>query len=98
MSDPLENIRRNTLPLMKRIQDALNKHDGKPAEPEIDVVVENHGSILLVRSQTEIADLWIDTNISDESQWYGEALVVEPRYIEPIIQGMREEGLNVLVS
>lgn len=61
-----------------------------------DVTVENHGSIYLVRPRTTQAQAWIDDNVQGYyAYWIGDTLIVEHRYIEALVAGMREEGLNV---
>jgi hypothetical protein len=45
-----------------------------------DVNVMNHGSLFLFQPRSDEAKSWLDENVSTESQWFGEALVVEPRY------------------
>lgn len=60
-----------------------------------DVTIANHGSIVLVTPMTKAAKKWIDANVSDESQWFGKSLVVEPRYVENLVEGMQGEGLTV---
>jgi hypothetical protein len=65
------------------------------AKHTADLRVENHGSIVLVRPLSERAQLWLDEHIGDESRWFAGALVVEPRYVAPLVEGMQEEGLEV---
>lgn len=60
-----------------------------------DIMVQNHGSIVLVYPVSSEAREWIEQNVSDESQWFGGGLVVEPRYVENLIQGMLNDGLVV---
>jgi hypothetical protein len=60
-----------------------------------DVLVENHGSLYLMRPQTDSAQEWIDEHIPEDAQWFGGALVVEPRYVEDIAHGMMEYGLRL---
>lgn len=61
-----------------------------------DVVVENHGSIVLLRPNTPEASAWIDENCATESwQFLGTALAVEPRCVEPIVEGLQAEGFTV---
>lgn len=62
----------------------------------VDVRVENHGSIVLLRPISDLADVWIDEHIDDEAQRYSGAIVVEPRYVDDIISGMEEGGLTVV--
>ena len=61
----------------------------------MDVRIENHGSLFLVHPLTPCATQWIQENILEESQSFGDALVVEPRYIEVLVQGMVNDGLEV---
>lgn len=60
-----------------------------------DVEVRNEGSIFLFVPLTEDANAWIEANIGDEAQFFGNALVVEHRYAENIAHGMQEGGLVV---
>ena len=52
--------------------------------------VENHGTIVLVRPLTVDVERWLEEHT--EGMWFGGALVVEPRYVEPLVLGMIEEG------
>ena len=60
-----------------------------------DVKIENHGSLVLLRPLTEAASDWLDENISEDAQHFGAAVVVEPRYVEAIVEGMQNDGLEV---
>jgi len=60
-----------------------------------DVNIENHGSLVLIRPLTEAASDWLDENISEDAQRFGGAVVVEPRYVEAIVEGMQNDGLEV---
>jgi hypothetical protein len=37
----------------------------------------------------------VDENVSDEAQFFGGSLMVEPRYAENLVQGMLNDGLEV---
>ena len=69
-------------------------HNGR-RRPAIDVHIVNHGSIILCHLYTPTAELWVEKNVSAEAQFFGTALVVEPRYVAALIAGMREAGLEV---
>jgi len=60
-----------------------------------DVNIESHGSLVLIRPLTEAASDWLDENISEDAQHFGGAVVVEPRYVEAIVEGMQNDGLEV---
>ncbi len=42
------------------------------------------------------ASTWLDEHVTTPEQlWYAGALVAEPRYVEDLIEGMRDDGLEV---
>lgn len=62
----------------------------------LDVRIENHGSLYLLRPISALARQWLIDNVgtpNDEVQWFGGALVVEPRYVSDILVGVRAAGL-----
>jgi hypothetical protein len=44
---------------------------------------------------TPEASAWVEENVTAEAQFFGTALVVEPRYVADLIHGMHEAGLEV---
>jgi hypothetical protein len=69
-------------------------HSGK-IKP--DFVVENHGSIFLLRPLTPMARSWVDEHIGNNGfQPYYPTVVVEPRYIADIAHGAQADGLVVV--
>jgi len=65
-------------------------------ERKIDVRVENHGTIFMIRPQTKAAEAWIEANVQTEGwQWMGKGLGVDHRYAENLVAGMIENGLVV---
>lgn len=62
---------------------------------EVDIVVEDHGSICLVRPITVTGQDWTDGNIDPEAQVFGGAVVVEPRYLADLVAGMQDYGLRI---
>ena len=57
-----------------------------------DVLIENHGSIALVTPMTPEANQWVDENVPLESwQWLGCSFACEPRCLDHLVEGMREE-------
>jgi hypothetical protein len=61
----------------------------------MDVHIVNHHSIVLFHLTTPEASAWVEENVTAEAQFFGTALVVEPRYVAALIRGMREDGLEV---
>lgn len=57
-----------------------------------DFKLENHGSIVLVQPLSPACRSWLLLHVPD-GMWWGGCLVVEPRYLETVLQGMLDEGL-----
>lgn len=64
------------------------------SKPTADFTVENHGSIVLLRPNTEAAREWLDEHISDDAQTFGNAIAIEPRYVGDILYGIEGDGLT----
>jgi len=62
-------------------------------KPTPDVLVNNAGTLFLFCPLTFKAKEWIDQNVQDDAQWFGQALVVENRYAWGLAEGMLSEGL-----
>jgi hypothetical protein len=54
--------------------------------------IENHGSIVLIRPLTDDVSDWLDEHVDPDAQWFGGALACEPRYVEPLVTALIEEG------
>ena len=64
--------------------------------PNIDVQVENEGSIFMFHVLTDAAREWVNENVGLESwQWLGNAFTVEHRYAQDLAEGMQDDGLTV---
>jgi hypothetical protein len=57
----------------------------------------HHGSITVLLPLTEAAQAWVDEHIAqnDETQYWGGGIVIEPRYVQPILAAIVAEGLEV---
>jgi hypothetical protein len=67
-----------------------------PAVTSPDFKLENHGSLFLLRPLNSAANGWMQDHLpvdSPETQFWGEAIVIEPRYLEPIVDGILADGL-----
>lgn len=70
----------------------------KSLRTELDFKLENHGSLFLLRPLNSVAKDWMDEHLpmdSPETQFWGDAIVIEPRYVPDIVFGARGEGLVV---
>lgn len=62
-----------------------------------DVVVTNHGSVVMIRPETPAAQEWVDANLELEGwQWLGGGFACEPRMVEGLVDGMQGDGLVVV--
>jgi hypothetical protein len=62
----------------------------------MDILVENHGSIVLLRPVSDAGREWLDDNISSDAQRLGDAVACEPRYVRDIADGAQNDGLVVV--
>jgi hypothetical protein len=62
-----------------------------------DFTIRDEGSILLLTPHTEAARAWVSEHIGADNgyQPYWPTVLLEPRYFEPIYQGLTRSGLSV---
>jgi hypothetical protein len=62
-----------------------------------DFTIRNEGSILLLTPHTEVAHNWINEHIGRDNgfQPYYPTVVIEPRYVIAILEGIRVAGLEI---
>ena len=61
-----------------------------------DFEVQNEGSIYLLRPLTDNASNWIANHIPDDAQTWGQSIIIEHRYIADIVNGIIDDGLEVI--
>ena len=59
---------------------------------DLDFELQDEGSIVLLRPLTVAATHWVMDNIGEEAQWFGRAVVIEPRYLGNILEGVTADG------
>jgi hypothetical protein len=67
-----------------------------PAQSVPDFALANHGSLFLLRPLNSLAKNWMNDHLpmdSEETQFWGDAIVLEPRYVSPIVDGIVADGL-----
>jgi hypothetical protein len=67
-------------------------------KPSFDFTFENHGSICLLRPLNDSARAWMDEHLpmdTPETQFWGDAIVIEPRYAADVLRGISNDGLSV---
>lgn len=63
-----------------------------------DFLAVDHGSIWLLNALTPAANVWVEEHIPSEATRWGAwpgALVIEHRYVLPILDGIEDDGLDV---
>lgn len=66
---------------------------GNNSEP--DFICQNHGSIFLLIPRSAPATTWIEENLPSDRMTFGDGVVVEPRYVWAILEGIQSDGLAV---
>ena len=70
----------------------------KSSSTEFDFKLENHGSLFLLCPLSTLAREWMNEHLpvgNPETQFFAGAIVVEPCYIGPIVEGIVGDGLVV---
>jgi hypothetical protein len=68
----------------------------KSSTTELDFRLENHGSLFLLLPLTQAAKNWMGEHLpmdNPETQFWGDAIVIEPRYVTSIVDGILGDGL-----
>jgi hypothetical protein len=64
-------------------------------EPPVDFTIADHGTIVLLRSNTEAAEEWAAEHLPSDAQHFGGGVAVEPRYVADILTGIQKAGLSI---
>jgi hypothetical protein len=62
---------------------------------QIDFEVSGGGSVYLLHPLTRAARAWVSEHLPEDATWFCGAVVVEHRYIGPIVGGAIGDGLVV---
>jgi hypothetical protein len=68
----------------------------KSLRTELDFQLENHGSLFLLRALSSAAKDWMGEHLpidNPETQFWGDSIVIEPRYVAPIVDGILADRL-----
>lgn len=60
-----------------------------------DASLANYGGMAVLTPLTPDGWLWIDENLADERTEYAGGIVIEHRYVNPILEAMDRYGLTV---
>lgn len=59
----------------------------------MDIRLENHFTLWLARPMSAEGREWLETHT--DGQWFGGALVIEPRFVDLVVDGAIGDGLCV---
>jgi hypothetical protein len=84
--------------MMSSHNDSFARSGNSPTQSGPDFIVENYGSIFLLRPQNGQAIAWVNEHIGADNgfQPYWPTVVIEHRYIADIVAGIQSDGLAVL--
>ena len=71
----------------------LDYNEAMARQPEPDVRIEDHGTLVLFVPLNTVALAWLQDHT--DGHWYGEALAVEPRYAYPLAVGLHNDGYTL---
>lgn len=60
-----------------------------------DLIVRNEGTIFILDPMTDDGKAWIAEHIPEDTIRWGEGVVIEHRYIEGVVQGAINDGMEV---
>lgn len=61
----------------------------------MELQIKDEGSIFLLDAGNEEAATWLADHLDSEAMRWGSAYVVEPRYVDDIVQGFEADGGTV---
>ncbi|CAB5220907.1 hypothetical protein UFOVP357_46 [uncultured Caudovirales phage] len=62
-------------------------------------VIEDGGSVMLFVATSQTGKEWLDDNITEDAFRIGErGLVVEHRYVLPLVRVMKDDGLRIITA
>jgi hypothetical protein len=60
---------------------------------EVDFLVQNEGTIFLLTPLSSAANEWVSEHLPEDAMRFGGSIVVEHRFISPIVAGIQSDGL-----
>lgn len=64
---------------------------------EEDFIVNDHGSIVLLRPVSAAAKDWVGEHFTDDAQWHGPAVAIEANYFLDIFEAIVAENLSTIL-
>jgi hypothetical protein len=61
----------------------------------MDIQFSRHGSLFLARPVSDLGQWWLEGHMTSEALWWADGVVIAPHYVEPILEHMQEDGLEI---
>lgn len=62
---------------------------------EFDFTLRNHGNLFILTPLSEAGREWADNFLPEDALKWGGGTVIEPRYVEDIVDGILGDGLAI---
>jgi hypothetical protein len=66
----------------------------KKRQAVADFTAAHHGSLFLLHPLTPAATAWVDAHLPEDRMTWAGGVVVEPRYLDDIVNGILGDGLR----
>lgn len=72
-----------------------SKHRTRKPAPPSDFSTMNCGSVAILYAHTDAARSWAEDHLDNPMTWGQNGYVIEPRYMGPILDGIRDAGFTL---
>ena len=62
---------------------------------QTDFTLIDHGSIAILKPESDDAKNWVDDYIDENAQWFANGIVIEHHYVHAIVEGIFETGMTI---
>lgn len=66
--------------------------------PDFTAITFGAGSLILFRAENADARAHLEDSVQGDAVWMHGCLIVEPRYLQTLIDGLEEEGFSVAIA
>jgi hypothetical protein len=64
------------------------------AKKKVDFSVRDEGSICILNLYSQAAQIWAEENLPEDRMTWCGGVVIEPRYVQAIVDGLLAEGFT----
>lgn len=63
--------------------------------PDYDFSVNHYGTLCVLHPVTVAAEGWVKDHLPDDTLWWQNGVVIEPRYLDDILAGIEADDLRI---